>query len=204
MRRMKEDELEQIADKMVDIFFDEVDVSNVTAGIDPDTARKIIRAYMHGDMKYFCTKGDVFVTDDLSGIVALIDGRKFSPLKKALMSLKSNKIITKVATKDEMRILNDNAKKVQTVHSFNWYKKRTNVPYYLAHIGIDKEKRGTGICREMMEFVFDHVKRYNSELALETFSDKNASLYEHFGFETVAVVESEDKSIKQYRMLKKL
>ena len=205
MRRMKENELERIADQMVDIFFDEVDVSNVTAGINPDTSKKIIRENLYRDMEYFYTYGDVFVTgDDMSGIVALIDGKKFSLFKKTLLSLKSNKIISKAATKDELKLLNSNAKKVQKVHSFNWYKKRANVPYYLAHIGVDKNKRGTGICREMLDFVFDYTSKFNSELALETFSDKNASMYEHFGFEVLAIVESEDKRIKQYRMVKKL
>ena len=56
----------------------------------------------------------------------------------------------------------------------------------------------------MMDFVFDFVKKYNTELVLETFSDDNASIYKHFGFETVEIVESKDKQIKQYRMLKEL
>jgi len=205
MRKMKENELGKIADQMVDIFFDEVDVSIVTVGINPDTAKKIIRENLYKDMEYFYKYGEVFITgDDISGIVALIDGKKFSLFKKTLLSLKSNKIITEAATKDELKLLNSNAKKVQKLHSFNWYKKRSNVPYYLAHIGVDRNKRGMGICREMMDFVFDYTKKYNSELALETFSDKNASMYEHFGFEVAATVESEDKCIKQYRMVKTL
>ena len=205
MRKMKEDELGKIADQMLEIFFDEVDVSNVTAGIKPDTAKKIIRENLYRDMEYFSKYSEVFITDDdMSGIVALIDGKKFSLLKKTLLSLKSNKTIANAATKDELKLLNSNAKKVQKVHSFNWYKKRAHVPYYLAHIGVDRNKRGMGICREMMDFVFDYTKKYNSELALETFSDKNASIYEHFGFEVAAIVESEDKCIKQYRMIKRL
>ena len=205
MRKMKENELGQIADQMLAIFFDEVDVSNVTKGINPDTAKKIIRESLYADMKYSHKYGDVFVADDeMSGIAVLIDGKKFSVIKKTLMSLKSNKIITKAATKEELKILNSNARKVQEAHSFNWYKKRDNVPFYLAHIGVDKNKRGTGICTEMMDFIFDYTKKYNTELALETFSDSNASMYKHFGFEVVEIVESKDKQIKQYRMLKKL
>ena len=205
MRKMTQNELEQTADKMLEIFFDEVDVSMVTQGINADTAKIIIRENLYRDMEYFYKYGDVFITgDDMSGIAALIDGKRFSIFKKTLMSLKSNKIFAKAATKEDMNLLNSNAKKVQEVHSFNWYKNRDNVPYYLAHIGIDKNKRGKGICREMMEFIFDYTKKYNSELALETFSDKNAAIYEHFGFEVDEIVESTDKNIKQYRMLKKL
>ena len=205
MRKITQNELEQIADQMLSIFFDEVDVSMVTQGIETDTAKIIIRENLYRDMEYFYRYGHVFVADDdMSGIVAFIDGKKFSFWKKTMLSLKSNKIITKATTKEELKLLNSNAKKVQEVHSFNWYKKRNPVPYYLAHIGIDKSKRGQGICREMMEFVFDYTRKYNSELVLETFSDKNASIYKHFGFEVVEIVESKDKSIKQYRMLKKL
>jgi len=205
MRRITQDEIEKVADQMLAIFFDEVDISMVTQGINADTAKAIIRENLFGDTEYFFRYGDVFVTDDdMNGIVALIDGRKFSVFKKTMQSLKSNKIITKVATKEELKLLNSNAKKVQEVHSFKWYKKRKPVPYYLAHIGVVKDKRGQGLCREMMEFVFDYVKEYNSEVVLETFSDNNAAIYEHLGFETVEVVESKDKCIKQHRMLKKL
>ena len=205
MRKITQSELDQVADQMLAIFWGEVDVSMVTQGIHADTAKIIIRENLYRDMEYFYKYGDVFVTDDaMSGIVTLIDGKKFSILKKTILSLKSNKIITKAATKEELKLLNSNAKKVQETHSFSWYKKRDIVPYYLAHIGIDKNKRGQGICREMMEFVFDYTRKHNPELVLETFSDQNASIYEHFGFEVVETVESKDKHIKQYRMLKKL
>ena len=83
MRQMKENELDQIADQMLDIFLDEIDVSTVTAGIPPATAKKIIRENLYRDMEYFYRYGNVFVTDeDMSGIVALIDGKKFSLFKK--------------------------------------------------------------------------------------------------------------------------
>ena len=205
MRKITRNELEQIADQMLAIFFEEVDVSIVTQGINTNTAKIIIRENLYRDMEYFHKYGDVFTTgEDMSGIVTLIDGKKFSLFKKTILSLKSNKIITKAATKEELKLLNSNAKKVQEVHSFNWYKKRDNVPYYLAHIGVDKNKRGKGICREMMGFIFDYTKKYNSELVLETFSDDNASIYKHFGFEVIEIAESKDKHVKQYRMLKKL
>ena len=205
MRRIAQNELEQIADQMLAIFFDEIDVSAIVQGINADTAKIIIRENLYRDMEYFYKYGDVFITDDeMRGIIALIDGKKFSLFKKTILLLKSNKIITKAATKEELKQLNSNAKKTQEVHSFNWYKKRDNVPYYLAHLGIDKNSRGKGICRKMMEFVFDYTKKCNSELVLETFSDKNANIYKHFGFEIVEVVESKDKQIKQYRMIKEL
>lgn len=205
MRKLKAHELDQAADQMLEIFFGELDMELVTAGIASDGARIIMRENLYGDMEYFLKYGDIFISDEeMSGILVLIDGKKFSLLKKVLMSFKSNKLLSKAVTKEELKKLNNNSRKVQEVHSFNWYKKRRPIPYYLAHIGIDKTKRGQGIFREMMEFAFDYARKNNTEMVLETFSDKNALIYKHFGFEVVKIAESKDKSIKQYRMLKTL
>ena len=205
MRRIRQNDLEQIADQMLEIFFDEVDIMIITEGINTNTAKKIVRENLYRDMEYFHKYGEVFINDeDMGGILTLIDGKKFSLFKKTILSLKSSKTITKLATKEELKLFNSNSKKIQEIHSFNWYKKRNNVPFYLAHIGVDKNKRGQGICREMMEFAFDYTQKYNSELALETFNDINVSIYEHFGFETVETVVSKDQHIKQYRMVKAL
>ncbi len=205
MRKIKENELDQATKQMLEIFFDTLDISIATKGIDPEKAKKVIYENLYWDMVYYYKYGDVFTyDDDFSGIVFLIDGKKFSFIKQAILSLKAGKKIKSVLNKEEIKIFADNSKKVQAVHSFKWYKKRKNVPYYLAHMGIDKKKRGTGIFRKMMEFVFEYAKKHNTEIAIETFVAENASIYEHFGFELVETVESKDKTLKEYRMIKKL
>ena len=50
MRKIIQNELEQIADQMLAIFFEEVDVSMVTQGIDADTAKTIIRENLYRDI----------------------------------------------------------------------------------------------------------------------------------------------------------
>ena len=205
MRKIKENELEQAAQKMLEIFFDTLDISITIKGIDTEKAKKVIYESLYWDMVYYSKYGDVFTyDDDFSGIIFLIDGKHHSFFKQAIISLKAGKKTRAVLNKEEVKIFATNSRKVQAVHSFNWYKKRENVPYYLAHMGIDKGKRGTGIFRKMMEFTFDYVKKYNTEIAIETFVPENASIYEHMGFELVEAVESEDKTFKEYRMIKEL
>lgn len=205
MRRMQEHELEQVSNHMLEIFFEEIDISTAVKGINQNTARTVIYENLYSDTEYFYKYGDVFIyDDDISGIVVFINGKKFSNFKKTLLSLKSNKKILEAANKEEIKIMTANARKIQEAHSFNWYKKRKNIPFYLAHIGIDKEKRGKGICREMLEFVFDYAKKYNNEIVLETFNIDNVHLYEHFGFEVIQTGESKDKTLTEYRMIKKL
>lgn len=205
MRKIRENELEQATKQMLEIFFDTLDISIATKGIDTEKAKKIIYENLYWDMVYYYKYGDVFTyDDDFSGFVFLINGKRHSFIKLVIISLKAGKKINSILNKKEIKIYTNNAKKVQAIHSFKWYKKRKNVPYYLAHMGIDKEKRGTGIFRKMMEFVFEYVKKYNTEIAIETFVAENASIYEHMGFELVETVESEDKAFKEYRMIKTL
>ncbi len=205
MRRIRTDELEQATQKMLEMFIDTLDISIVTKGINPEKARIVIYENLYWDMVYYHKYGDVFTyDDDFSGIVFLIDGKKFSFMKMAMISSKAGKKIKSVLSKEEMKLFAANCQKAQEAHSFKWYKKRKNVPYYLAHIGIDVEKRGTGIFRKMMEFVFEYAKKENTEMAIETFDPKNAAIYEHVGFELMETAESKDKSITEYRMLKVL
>lgn len=205
MRKAKKNDLEQVAKSMLEIFQNELDITTVSEGIDPVKAKAIIYEDMYCDAEYYYRYGDIFVwDDDFSGIVMLIEGKKFSILKKTILSLKSGKKITKIATKEELKKMKSNSKKVQAIHSFNWYKKRKNSTLYLAHIGIAEEKRGSGLCRQMLEFVFDYAKIYNSEIALETLTAKNVSIYEHFGFEVVETFASKDNILNEYRMIKKL
>ena len=205
MRKIKENEFGLATKQMLEIFFDTLDISIAIKGIDTEKSKKVIYENLYWDIVYYYKYGEVFTyDDDFGGIVFLIDGRKSSFIKQAIISLKASKTIRSVLTKEEIKIFADNTKKVRAVHSLNWYKKRKNIPYYLAHMGIDKNKRGTGVFRKMMEFVFEYVKKYNAEIALETFVAENVSIYKHMGFELVGTVESADKTFKEYRMIKTL
>ena len=205
MRRIIENEFDLATKQMLEIFFDTLDISIATKGIDAEKSKKVIYENLYWDMVYYHKYGEVFTyDDDFGGIVFLIDGKKSSFFKQAIISSKASKTIKSVLTKDEIKVFADNSKKVRAVHSFKWYKKRKNVPYYLAHMGIDKNLRGTGVFRKMMEFVFEYVKEHNTEIALETFVAENASIYRHMGFELVDTVESADKAFVEYRMIKTL
>jgi ribosomal protein S18 acetylase RimI-like enzyme len=205
MRKINENEFEQVSRQMLEIFFDEIDIQIAVKGVNTDTAKKVIYQNLYDDVEYFYKYGEVYTYDDeFSGLVFIIKGKKYSMFKKILQSLKSNKILLQIASKEEIKLLTSNAKKIQEVHSPNWFKKRKSPTLYLAHVGIAQAKRGQGIFREMMEFVFEYARKDYKEIAIETFNDKNVKIYEHFGFETITMLESADKSIKGYRMIKKL
>ena len=69
---------------------------------------------------------------------------------------------------------------------------------------IDKNSRGKGLCREMLEYLFDYAGAKNTCMILETHDKENIPIYEHFGFTLVETKESGDASFAEYRMIKNL
>ena len=102
MRRIRKDELKQATRQMVEIFFNTPDISIITKGLDQEKAKKAIYENFYWDMVYYYKYGNVFTYDDeFSGIVFLIDGKKFSFIKMAILSLKSGKKTKKILNKEE-------------------------------------------------------------------------------------------------------
>ena len=64
--------------------------------------------------------------------------------------------------------------------------------------------RGKGIARKMLEELFDYASKTNSCIVLETFTESNVPMYKHFGFKVKEFFETENKELKEYRMLKKI
>ena len=100
--------------------------------------------------------------------------------------------------------MKENKKILYEVQDSKWFKKYCKNPYYCTQFAIEKSKRGKGIAREMLEFLFHNVKDKNDYIMLETLTAEYVSIYEHFGFELQETSETKNKEITQYRMIKKL
>ena len=106
-------------------------------------------------------------------------------------------------SREERKLLIQNAKVVNEVRKGNWYKKYCKeTPYYLAIFAIDKDARGKGLCREVLEFLFEHAQKTNTSIVLETHTKGNVPIYEHFGFKLMETAESKNKMLTEYRMMK--
>lgn len=204
MRRAKENELRQLADFMIEQFYEKEELQMMFAGFDPTIGKKIAQEMLYFELLYFYDKGDILVYDDeISGVIVGIDAKKLFSLRRILLALKANQVL-KELSKDEILRLKENSKIIQKVHSFSWFKKYGKKLYYIAQFGIDKSKRGHGIARKMLEFVFEQAKEKAEYVVLETFTFSNVAIYEHFGFEQKEVNKAEGKEFAEYRMIKKL
>lgn len=174
------------------------------SGIDQEIAKNMAEKLLYYDMAYFFKYGDVFIYDNsITSVIIGMQNKKMSLLKRIPFALKSNVILRKLS-KEELNIIKENSKVISEVHSTKWFKKYCKNPYCFLQFAVDKNKRGQGIARKMLENFFDYVSITNNYIVLETLTKSNVAIYEHFGFETMEVYETKNKELREYRMLKRI
>ncbi len=103
----------------------------------------------------------------------------------------------------DIKTILSNNKKVKNVVNFKWQKEFINDRYYrIKIVAVDKELKGTGAFRRLVTPVLDHCDKSNIPVVLETHNNNNVGLYEHFGFELVKTIESDNTDVKQYCMIR--
>lgn len=203
MRRIKEDELRPLTSFMVEQYFEKEELQKMFSSINKEKAKTLAKEMVYFEMEYLFKYGDIFIYDDnITGAIIGIEYKKMSLLKSLPAALKTNKILNKFS-KDEIKIIKENKKIINEVHNPKWFKKYCKNPYYCIQFAIDKDKRGKGIAREMLEFLFSYVKEQNNDIVLETLTSSYVPIYEHFGFEVKEIYETKNKDLKEFRMLKK-
>jgi ribosomal protein S18 acetylase RimI-like enzyme len=203
MRRIKKSELREAAVLIVEQFMEGEQLKRMLQGINADTIQQFAVEIFYGQLLYLYKRGDIFVNDDsIDGVIIGMDKKKSSTLYKMLLSAKAVRKTFKLLSKDERKLFMKNVKVAQETIDMKWHKKHNKDAYHLAIFAINTESQGSGLCRKMLEHLFEHAKNHKI-MILETHDTKNVPLYEHFGFELVETKETKDKTLTEYRMLKK-
>jgi len=75
--------------------------------------------------------------------------------------------------------------------------------YYLEILGVDAQFQGKGFASELVKPVLAHADRSRTYCYLETQTEKNAALYQHYGFEVVDTIQPGFGGAAYYLMLRK-
>lgn len=99
----------------------------------------------------------------------------------------------------------DTAEKIAPVSDFDWEAGRAAETGYddfihLYVLGVNKNARGTGAFRRLMEPIFAFADEKGVPCYLETYSDALIALYEHFGFKQIKTLETPGVEIKETLM----
>lgn len=204
MRRIKEEELTKLCHFLIEQFFEKEELQKIFSRIEEGRAKSIAEKLLYCDVGYFFKYGDIFIYDnDITSVIVGMQSKKLSLFREIPFALKGHAILKKLS-KEELKLIKENSKVVHEVHQAKWFKKYTKNPYYLLQFAVDKNKRGQGIARKMLEEVFEYVSTTNNSIVLGTLTESNVPIYEHFGFETKEVYETKNKELKEYRMVKRI
>jgi len=203
MRRIQKEELEKLSIFLVEQYA-EKEMEVLFRGIDSAKIKNYMAKNFYCELEKYYKYGDVFVyDDDLTGALVGMKNKDRTLIGKIPTIIRAMKIKPDFS-KEDAKKFKKNALMMNSVTNLGWYKKHCGKThsYYLGQFAIDKKFRGKGICREMLENLFNSISE--PIIVLETHDSKTAQIYEHFGFKLVETKESKDNSIKEYRLIKGL
>lgn len=163
----------------------------------PDFKEKFT-AFFQVPITYAHKYGEVFApSKDLEGIMA------WTPGHKAEMSLW--RIMRSGAIKPAMQMgqayKNIKPFVVQTTKDRKHFMKGKDF-YYLAIIGVSPDHQGKGFGKRLLQAFIEHGKKNDLPLYLETETEQNSSLYQHFGFKTLNQTEMPSLNMNLWSMVR--
>jgi GNAT superfamily N-acetyltransferase len=145
---------------------------------DPDIGKRF-QAFFEGGVRYCLKYGEVYASsEDLEGVIGLVPG------KYADMSWW--RAIRSGSMGVGMRMGLNAAKKIRTVFKPVAEDRREHMAgnnyLYLLIVGVATELQGKGFGRKLIDAAIEKSEREGLQLYLETGTEENTKMYEHFGF----------------------
>lgn len=202
MRRAKKDELEKIANFIVERF--EGLEQSMFLYKDFENAKEVMKKVTIAELFLYFEKGDILIDDigELNAVLIAIKTTKYTLLNMMLNSLKTQKYLRGLL-KSDLAILKEKMKIQNKIHDRNWFKKYGKNCYYITQIAVSKEKKGSGLFRRIFNPILEECQKNDMCIVLETFTKSNVSLYEHFGFELVETHTNYIVPFTEYCMIKR-
>lgn len=133
-----------------------------------------------GTAIYFVNSGH-----GVSTLKAILSGGLFLPFQLGIHPFNRLSIMDKITTEYHKRIA-------------------TYPHIYLQIIGVDLDHRGKGLGGKLLNKVIQDSIEKKLPIFLETMTEENVSMYQHFGFDLVETVKIPNQEYKLYFMLRKL
>lgn len=201
LKASDEDRINALADMAGESFMEEFMTQELLSVLPVDYAEKlkISRIILRSNLAAAVTYEGACCTEDDSALA-------IAYLKSDLGSLNWEDVESQADTDainsiDEPTIreaLLGQLQKMEPITNFGWQKEfadpsQENPSGNFVHfcfLAVDKNKRGTGAFRRLVNPYLDYADEHSFPCFLETYSDSLERLYEHFGFKTVKAFKS--------------
>jgi ribosomal protein S18 acetylase RimI-like enzyme len=140
---------------------------------------KRFRAFFEVPVRHCLKYGEVYaLSDNLEGVVAWVPGK--------YADMTAWRIIRSGAVGAAMRIGSNASKKMGAVFKSVTEDRREHMAghafLYLLIVGVATELQGKGFGRKLIDAAIEKSEREGLQLYLETETEENMKMYEHFGF----------------------
>lgn len=191
------------ADLLADGFKDDPAVIIQLKGI-PD-GFKLLQLQSKGQIEAFSKLGCVKTYGDGEGVLIGYSTKDVPRDKLIQCSYESAIYVLEYATQEELMLIQQNASKVEKITKEDWYKKYLgDVDVYILQMMVVREDlRGSGVFGKLISSVLKKYQQENMPVVLQTHNIDNVAKYEHYGFELMETIYSEELNLKCFNMLKK-
>lgn len=202
MRKANREELTWIADFLTDRFWGLELFSFLADGL--PNARESVARFALSELGLFYEIGDVFLYDEqLTGVLAGVPADRLTMLRQLKYSLKARKILRDIP-KEEAALLLKRSQQLAQLHTGRpWYRNYTRHAYYIAQIAVAREAKGTGVFRKLLTPVLKQCEKNGADVVLETFTERNVPIYEHFGFQLIETHQVSALPVSEYCMIRR-
>lgn len=199
MRRAERQDIPAIADFLVERFWNREHFIFLRQGM--QTPRGTLLRLTRAEVRLYCEKGELWLYDEnMSGVIGGMFPGQFSVLSRLVCGVQTGYELMHMPAADRKQVL-VRSRLTANIHAEGWYQKYEVPSYYIGQLAVAQEAKGTGVCRELLQFAAERAKTRGMNVALETFSQENVPIYKHLGFELVETGEDPRVPYAEYRML---
>lgn len=201
MRRATMEDLPEIIDFIYQRFLNLEHFTFMTEHM--EQSEEILKKFIKAELLLFLEHGDIRVYGEpIIGMISSIPAKKFTLFRQFVYSLPTRKVLKELPKKDRKQLLQKNKLVAEIHHALPWHRKYSKNSYYIAQIAVAEEAKGTGVMRKLLTPIFEECQEKNMDIVLETMTEANIPIYEHFGFKLAEIHQSENVPYDEYCFIK--
>lgn len=199
MRKARRADVPAMAEFLVDRFWQTEHFVFLREGM--QAPREVLLRMTRREMTFYCTQHEVWLYDDhMSGLLGVDGPESENPLAQLICAGQVGWDVLHLPTHDRRLLLARN-RRIAQIHAVNWHRKYTEKAYHISQLAVARQAKGTGACRALIQPVLDRAKEQGVDVVLETFTQDNVALYEHFGFVLTETHTSPQMPYAEYCMI---
>lgn len=200
---IKKNEIEPLSQLMTDCYLNEPFTRLQLLGIEKKRARELFLAQCRGQIDAFCGRKVVYSLEGGGGLLIGYSDDELPGWKLVNVTMQSGRFVRRILKKEDADILRENGEYMEKIHPGNWMAQHApGNKFHILALAVDRSLKGTGAMRKLITPFLDVCDGLHLPITMEVHNPEYLPIYEHFGFEVKAEIESELVDVRCYCLLR--